>query len=50
MKTMMIKTMMLMVNIYDDGESLLVNYFWMTTPLVMEMDGVKLLMSNDKTR
>jgi hypothetical protein len=44
----MMKTMMMMVNIYDDVESLLVNYFWMTTPLVMAMDGVKLLMPNDK--
>jgi hypothetical protein len=35
-------------NIYDDVESLLANYFWMMTPLVMAMYGVKLLMSNDK--
>jgi hypothetical protein len=28
--------------------SLLVNYFWMMTPLEMAMDGVKLVMSNDK--
>ncbi len=44
----MMKTMMMMVNIYDDVESLIVNYFWMMTPLVMAMDGVNLLMSNDK--
>jgi hypothetical protein len=42
------KICLIIGNICDDGESLIVNNFWMTTPLEMAMDGVQQLISNDK--